>query len=63
MAGTGIFPPLKKTLRSDPFAGPTIESNKKINDYFGDQNVNEVPSAAVQRPTKKFQYLSYDLYA
>ena len=38
-------------------------SNKKTNDYFGGQNVNEVLSAAAQRPTEKFQYLPYNPYA
>ena len=59
MADTGTFPSLKKILRSDSFTDPTTESNKKTNDYFGGQNVNEVLSAAAQRPTEKFQYLPY----
>ncbi len=60
MADTGTFPSLKKILRSDSFTDPTTESNKKTNDYFGGQNVNEVLSAAAQRPTEKFQYLPYN---
>ena len=63
MADTGTFPSLKKILRSDSFTDPTTESNKKTNDYFGGQNVNEVLSAAAQRPTEKFQYLPYNPYA
>ena len=63
MADTGTFPSLKKILRSDSFTDPTPESNKKTNDYFGGQNVNEVLSAAAQRPTEKFQYLPYNPYA
>ena len=60
MADTGTFPSLKKILRSDSFTDPTTESNKKTNDYFDGQNVNEVLSAAAQRPTEKFQYLPYN---
>ena len=63
MADTGTFPSLKKILRSDSFTDPTTESNKMTNDYFGGQNVNEVLSAAAQRPTEKFQYLPYNPYA
>ena len=63
MADTGTFPALKKILQSDSFTDPTTESNKKTNDYFGGQNVNEVLSAAAQRPTEKFQYLPYNPYA
>ena len=63
MADTGTFPSLKKILKSDSFTDPTTESNKKTNDYFGGQNVNEVLSAAAQRPTEKFQYLPYNPYA
>lgn len=63
MADTGTFPSLKKILKSDSFTDPTTGSNKKTNDYFGGQNVNEVLSAAAQRPTEKFQYLPYNPYA
>ena len=62
-ADMGRFKYLKKILRSDSFTDPTTESNKKTNDYFGGQNVNEVLSAAAQRPTEKFQYLPYNPYA
>ncbi len=63
MADTGTFPSLKKILQSDAFIDPTTEGNKKTNDYFGGQNVNEVLSAAAQRPTEKFQYLPYNPFA
>lgn len=33
---------------------PTTEANKKVNDYFGGQNVNEVLSEAAQRKVSEF---------
>ena len=62
-ADTGTFPSLKSILQSDSFTDPTTESNKKTNDYFGGQNVNEVLAEAAQRPTEKFQYLPYNPFA
>ena len=47
----------------------TATDHTSENDYtppeksFGGQNVNEVLSAAAQRPTEKFQYLPYNPYA
>ena len=47
----------------------TATDSTSENDYtppeksFGGQNVNEVLSAAAQRPTEKFQYLPYNPYA
>ena len=49
MADTGTFPSLKKILSSDSFTDPNTEANKKVNDYFGGQNVNEILSEAAQR--------------
>lgn len=50
MADTGTFPALKKILTSDSFTDPTAETNKKTNDYFGGQNVNEILAEAARRP-------------
>ncbi len=40
MADTGTFPSLKSILTSKSFTDPNSEANKKVNDYFGGQNVN-----------------------
>lgn len=50
MADTGTFPALKKILTSDSFTDPTTDANKKTNDYFGGQNVNEILAEAARRP-------------
>ena len=63
MADTGTFPSLKKILSSDSFTDPNSEANKKVNDYFGGQNVNEILSEAAQRKVSAFQYLPYNPYA
>ncbi|KAA8821722.1 ABC transporter substrate-binding protein [Bifidobacterium vespertilionis] len=63
MADTGTFPSLKKILSSSAFTDPNNEANKKTNDYFGGQNVNQVLAEAAQRPTEKFQYLPYNPFA
>ena len=63
MADTGTFPSLKKILSSDSFTNPNTEANKKVNDYFGGQNVNEILSEAAQRKVSAFQYLPYNPYA
>ena len=63
MADTGTFPSLKKILSSDSFTDPNTEANKKVNDYFGGQNVNEILSEAAQRKVSAFQYLPYNPYA
>lgn len=63
MAETGTFPSLKKILESSSFTDPTSEANKKVNDFFGGQNVNEVLSEAAQRKVTDFQYLPYNPYA
>lgn len=63
MADTGTFSALKSILQSDTFTDPTTEANKKVNDYFGGQNVNKVLAEAAQRPTEAFQYLPYNPYA
>ena len=63
MADTGTFPSLKKSSGPTPSPTRPPSPNKKTNDYFGGQNVNEVLSAAAQRPTEKFQYLPYNPYA
>lgn len=63
MADTGTFPSLKSILKSKKFTDPTTESNKKINAFFGGENVNEVLAEAAQRPVTKFQYLPYNPYA
>ena len=49
MADTGTFPSLKSILTSKSFTDPNTEANKKVNDYFGGQNVNQVLSEAAQR--------------
>lgn len=63
MADTGTFPSLKRLLTSDSFTDPNKESNKKTNDFFGGQNVNEVLAEAAQRPVTEFQYLPYNPFA
>ncbi|WP_018142748.1 ABC transporter substrate-binding protein [Alloscardovia criceti] len=63
MAETGTFPSLKKILESSSFTDPDSESNKKVNDFFGGQNVNEILSEAAQRKVTNFQYLPYNPYA
>ena len=63
MAATGTFPSLKRILSSDSFTDPNSESNKKTNDFFGGQNVNEVLSEAAQRTVTEFQYLPYNPFA
>lgn len=63
MAATGTFPSLKRILSSDSFSDPSTEANKKVNDYFGGQNVNEVLGAAAQLPVTEFQYLPYNPFA
>lgn len=63
MADTGTFPSLKSILNSDSFTDPTTEANKKVNDYFGGQNVNEILSEAANRAVNKFSYLPYNAYA
>ncbi|WEV63705.1 extracellular solute-binding protein [Bifidobacterium sp. ESL0732] len=63
MADTGTFSSLKKILNSNSFTDPTTESNKKINDYFGGQNVNKILAEGAQRPVEKFQYLPYNQFA
>lgn len=63
MADTGTFPSLKSILNADSFTDPNTEANKKVNDYFGGQNVNEVLSKAAQLPVTKFQYLPYNPFA
>ena len=57
MADTGTFPSLKSILTSKSFTDPNTEANKKVNDYFGGQNVNQVLSEAAQRKVSKFAYL------
>ncbi|WP_418969223.1 ABC transporter substrate-binding protein [Alloscardovia omnicolens] len=63
MAATGTFPSLKRLLESKDFTDPQVEANKKVNDFFGGQNVNEVLSQAAQREVSKFQYLPYNPFA
>ena len=63
MADTGTFPSLKSILTSEDFTDPTTEANKKVNDYFGGQNVNEVLSEAAQRKVSEFSYLPYNPFA
>ncbi len=63
MAETGTFPSLKSILKSKSFTDPTTEANKKVNDYFGGQNVNEILSEAAQRKVSKFSYLPYNPFA
>ncbi|MEE1295377.1 MAG: sugar ABC transporter substrate-binding protein [Bifidobacterium sp.] len=63
MADTGTFPALKSILNSDAFVDPNTESNKKLNAYFGGQNVNEVLRDAAQRKATEFQYLPYNAFA
>ena len=63
MADTGTFPSLKSILTSKSFTDPNSEANKKVNDYFGGQNVNQVLSEAAQRKVSKFAYLPYNPFA
>lgn len=63
MADSGTFSALKKILQSDSFTDPNSDANKKVNGYFGGQNVNKVLADAAQRPVEKFQYLPYNPYA
>ncbi len=63
MSETGTFPSLKSILSSSKFLDPTTESNKKVNDYFGGQNVNEILAAAAQSKFSKFTYLPYNPFA
>ena len=63
MADTGTFPSLKSILTSKSFTDPNTEANKKVNDYFGGQNVNQVLSEAAQRKVSKFAYLPYNPFA
>ena len=63
MAATGTFPSLKRILESKSFVDPSAEANKKVNDFFGGQNVNEVLSQAAQRKVTEFQYLPYNPFA
>ena len=63
MADTGTFPGLKSILTSEDFTDPTTEANKKVNDYFGGQNVNKVLSEAAQRKVSEFSYLPYNPFA
>lgn len=63
MADTGTFPSLKKILESSSFTDPETESNKKVNNFFGGQNVNKILSQAAQRHVTAFQYLPYNPFA
>ncbi len=63
MADTGTFPSLKSILEDPPFVDPDTESNRKVNAFFGGQNVNEVFVEAAQRPVKAFQYLPCNAFA
>lgn len=63
MADTGTFPALKSILNSKDFTDPNTEANKKVNAYFGGQNVNEVLAESAQRKVSKFSYLPYNPFA
>ncbi|WEV66141.1 sugar ABC transporter substrate-binding protein [Bifidobacterium sp. ESL0764] len=63
MADSGTFSSLKKILNSSSFTDPNSAANKKVNDYFGGQNVNKILAEGAQRPTEKFQYLPYNPFA
>lgn len=63
MADTGTFSSLKKILNSSSFTDPNTEANKKVNEYFGGQNVNKILAEGAQRPVEKFQYLPYNPFA
>lgn len=63
MAKTGTFPSLKSILSSKEFSDPSVESNTKVNDYFGGQNVNEILAQAAQSQFSEFSYLPYNPFA
>lgn len=63
MADTGTFPSLKSILEDPSFTDPDTETNRKVNAFFGGQNVNEVFVEAAQRPVEAFQYLPYNAFA
>ncbi|RYM93666.1 ABC transporter substrate-binding protein [Bifidobacterium animalis] len=63
MAQTGTFPSLKSIMDSKEFTDPNAESNKKTNEFFGGQNVNEILSEAAKRSVNEFQYLPYNAFA
>jgi multiple sugar transport system substrate-binding protein len=63
MADTGTFPALKSILNSKDFTDPDTAANKKVNAYFGGQNVNKILAESAQRKVTKFSYLPYNPYA
>ena len=62
-AGNWRVAQLPQWEEGEDFTDPTTEANKKVNDYFGGQNVNEVLSEAAQRKVSEFSYLPYNPFA
>lgn len=50
MSQTGNFPCLKSILDDPDFTNPESEANKKVNAFFGGQNVSAVLAEAAKRP-------------
>lgn len=63
MSQTGNFPCLKSILDDPDFTNPESEANKKVNAFFGGQNVSAVLAEAAKRPVGEFQYLPYNAFA